>query len=396
MSENDRSVMSPTRRGVLKAGGSVLGSGVLSGCIGGRSGTESTPSSGESGHSASLAPVGDVSVDSPPERIFSIYPQYADMAVALGYGDAVNAVYVPEMSGPTMNHYYDRLDGVSFAWEELADPLSDGLAKELLYELDSDIHFADPAWVSTQKGWTKADVQEIRGSLAPWIGNFYSGTHADPPEGYADQYEYYTLWELFGVIAELLGEQERYHSLEAIHADVRSTIESKLPPESERPTAVRVTLGDGVFWTYHLNRPGYWLADTRPLGATDAFADQEWDRLWGEVGYEAMAEADPDVILHLWGMTPDYDTAEARATVANHPVGTQLTAVENDRMYAQGMRYQGPLMNLFQLEMTAKQLYPDRFGAWPGYADGEPYPEIPENERLFDRDRVAEIITGDE
>ena len=34
-------------------------------------------------------------------------------------------------------------------------------------------------------------------------------------------------------------------------------------------------------------------------------------------------------------------------------------------------------MNLFQLEMTAKQLYPDRFGEWPGYSSGDPYPENP-------------------
>ncbi|RRJ30576.1 ABC transporter substrate-binding protein [Halocatena pleomorpha] len=374
------------------AGGLFIGG--LAGCISGQSGTGSTPPSDGTGRSVSVAPVGDVSLESRPERIFSVYPQYADMAVALGYGDALNAVYVPEMSGPTMNHYYDRLNGVSFDWNDLATPLSDGLVPELLYELDSDIHFADPAWVSTQKGWTQADITDVREHIAPWIGNFYSGTHADPPAGYADRYEYYTLWELFGAIAELLGEQERYRSLKEIHADVHSTIESKLPPKNERPTAVRVTLGDGVFWTYHLNRPGYWLADTRPLGAVDAFADQNWEQLWGEVGYEAMVEADPDIILHLWGMTPDYSTEQALDTMANHPVGTQLSAVANDRVYAQGMRYQGPIMNLFQLEMTAKQLYPDQFGAWPGYVDGEPYPEIPKDEQLFDRDRVATIITG--
>lgn len=40
--------------------------------------------------------------------------------------------------------------------------------------------------------------------------------------------------------------------------------------------------------------------------------------------------------------------------------------------------------------MTAKQLYPERFGEWPGHTDGEPYPEIPAPERLFDR--VADAI----
>jgi hypothetical protein len=52
-------------------------------------------------------------------------------------------------------------------------------------------------------------------------------------------------------------------------------------------------------------------------------------------------------------------------------------------------------MNLFQLEMTAKQLYPERFGEWPDYEHGDPYPEIPAEERLFDRQRVADIVTGE-
>jgi hypothetical protein len=51
-------------------------------------------------------------------------------------------------------------------------------------------------------------------------------------------------------------------------------------------------------------------------------------------------------------------------------------------------------MNLFQLEMTAKQLYPDRFGEWLGHIDGEAHPEIPCRERLFDRMRVADIVNG--
>lgn len=75
------------------------------------------------------------------------------------------------------------------------------------------------------------------------------------------------------------------------------------------------------------------------------------------------------------------------------PVASQLSAVQNDRVYVQGTRWQGPLMNLFQLEMTAKQVYPEQFGAWPAYENGDTYPEFDESERLFDHQRVAEIIT---
>jgi hypothetical protein len=78
----------------------------------------------------------------------------------------------------------------------------------------------------------------------------------------------------------------------------------------------------------------------------------------------------------------------------DHPVGSQLAAIRNDRFYPSGNPVQGPVMNLFQLEMTAKQLYPERFGEWPSY-DGGAYPEIPTKEQLFDRGQVADIIDGD-
>ncbi|MWG36803.1 ABC transporter substrate-binding protein [Halomarina oriensis] len=407
----------PTRRQYLLGGTAAL-SGLLAGCASGGSGSVGNETTGQqptesdtatatdatateattepSGpYSATLAPAGEVTFDGVPESVFTVFSQYPDMLVALGHGDAVNAMYVPEMAGTTMNNYYERLDGVSFDWEDLPDPLANGLAKELLYDLDSDVHLADPAWASTQQNWASADVDEITESVGPWFGNFYSGTNAEAPEGYADAYRYYTLWDLFGHVADVFQERDRYEALNAVHENLLATIEEGLPPQSERPTAVRVTFTGDQFYTYHLNDPGYWLADTRPLGANDAFAERDWQQLWGTVGMEAMAEADPDVVLHLWGMTPNYDMAEVRQSLAAHPIGGDLSAVQNDRVYAQGMRYQGPLMNLFQLEATAKQLYPERFGAWPGYEAGDPYPEIPEGEQLFDREQVASVVRGD-
>ena len=407
------------RREYLAGGGALVGSALLAGCstggtastgtagsgattaggtgTGTGASTETTAGSdattaGEGSYTASLSPVGEVEFDSVPESAFTMYNQYADMLVALGHGDAVNSMFVPEMGGPTMNHYYERLDGVSFDWRGLPNPY-ENFTKEFFYGLDSDVHLLGPAWTTTQKNWEAKDVREITENVGPFFGNFYSGTRSAPPESY-DDYEYYTLWDLFGHVADVFRERERYERINAVHEDLVGTIEEKLPPEDERPTAVRVTLGDGQFWTYHLNRPGFWLADTRPLAAVDAFGDEEWDGLWGSVGYETMAEADPDVILHLWGMTPRYDMASVRETLSSDPVGETLSAVENDRVYPQGMRYQGPIMNLFQIEMTAKQLYPDVFGEWPAYEDGDHYPEIPEAEQLFDRDRLASIVTG--
>ena len=394
-----------TRRQYLKGASAAAAAGLLAGCTGsgdsdgnGSDGTTANtgttnPTTADSSLTASLAPVGDVTFDEPPESAFVLFPQYADMAVALGHGDAVNSIYVPEMSGTTMNHYYERLDGVSFDWEGLPDPFGDGIQEEQLYDLDSDVHFLDPAYLVTQNNWSVGDAEDIASTVGPWFGNFYSGTHDQPPEQYRDSYEYYTLWELFGHVADVFGERERAEALREVHDDLVATIETDLPPEEERPTVVRVTYSQGTFYTYHLNKPGYWLADTRPLGAHDAFADQDWSNLWGSVGYETMLNADPDVILHLWGATPNYDMASVREQLRNSEAGGTLSAVENERVYASGMRYQGPLMNLFQLEMTAKQLYPETFGEWPDYEDGDHYPEIPADEQLFDRERVASIVT---
>src|SRR5699024_15576 len=192
-----------------------------------------------------------------PKSVFAGFPQYADMAVALGHGDAVNSVFSPELAGDVISTYSARLDGVSPSWKGLPNPLGNGFAKERLYALGSDVHLLDPAYVSTQKGWDGGDIEEIAENVGPWFGNFYSGTHDKPPKGYRDSYRYYTLWELFGKISKVLREHERYRKLNTMHSDMLSTIESKLPPKNQRPTAVRVTLnGDNSgFYTYHLNKP---------------------------------------------------------------------------------------------------------------------------------------------
>ncbi|RKD95720.1 ABC transporter substrate-binding protein [Halopiger aswanensis] len=403
----------PSRRQFV-ATGIALGGAALAGCASendgngengdgngdtdGNGGEQSSSGNGsESGsYTASMAPVGEVEFDSVPENLFVTYPQYADMAVALGHDEGVNTLFAPEMAGTTMNKFYEHLEGVSFEWEGLSNPLEDGLTKEQLYELDSDIHFLDPSYpVKHNDDWDESDVDEIASSLGPWFGNFHSGVHSDPADAYADDYEYYTLWQIFERVAAVFREQERYEELKAVHDDLLARIESDLPPEEERPTAARVTLGDGQFFTYHLNTPGFWQAETRPLGANDALADHEWSGDWGTIDYETMLEEDPDVILHLWGITSRYSIDNVRETLEDHPVGSELTAVQNDRVVAGGMRYQGPIMNLFQLEMTAKQLYPDQFGEWPGYEPGQPYPDIPSDEQLFDRERVAEIVRGE-
>jgi ABC-type Fe3+-hydroxamate transport system substrate-binding protein len=402
MSDNDDTDRrdGPTRRDYIKGGGALVGGGLLGGCSG--AGSNTTPTSTETttsedtSYTVSMAPMGDVEFETVPETAMGFYPWYADMAIAVGHEDALQSLYAPEMFGSGMNNYYHHLDGVSIDWEGLTDPNpGNGTDKEIFYETDADVHFIDPVLLASQDGWNSGDIEDITADLGPVFGNYYSTRRVDPPEGNRDGYEYYTVWEMAEKVAAVFRERERYQEIAAVHDELLDRIESGLPPEEECPTVARVWHLDGAFRTFRTSEPGIWRADIWPLQPKDAFDGMDWENAIGDMDYEGLAEADPDVLLVMSGTTSYQNVAEIRETVSNHPVGQELTAVQNDRVYASGAAWhQGPIMTMFGLEMTAKQLYPDAFGEWPGYVDGEPLPEIPDDEQLFDRQRLAEIING--
>jgi len=359
-----------------------------------------TTTASDGDYAVSMAPVGDVTFESVPSSVSVYSLLYADMAVAYGAGDAVNSLgFDAAAGGNTLDAYYERLDGVSFDYGDLTQ-LNAGsgdirVERELFYELDSDLHLMDPALLSSFDGWKRADTEAVAENVAPFFGNAFSRTHGEPPEEWRDDYEYYTLWDIAERVSRVFRASDRYEELAAVREELIERIQSGLPPESERPSVASVIFVDGTFYPSRTNAPGFANAHVRPLGATDAFAGT--DAGFGTTyDYETLLEVDPDVILHQYGIASYYDVASVRETIASDPAGEQLSAIRNDRFYPSGNPEQGPLMNLFQLEMTAKQLYPERFGEWPAYEHGDPYPEIPEGERLFDRRRVADAVAGGE
>ena len=406
MSEDAGRGTHPTRRDYVKYGGALVGGGLLAGCTGatetsdqpttdGSAGTTTeteteTPADGS--YTVSMSPVGDVEFESVPESVFTRLTHHADMAFALGRGDAVNAMHAPDYYDALWNQFVERLPGVTLDWTGLYS--SWDVSKEKLYELDSDVHLADPASVLQLGTWSTADLDEVDDNIGPWFGNSFSARHQTPPADWPGEYEYYGLWEQFETVAEVFQAGDRYDALAEIHAELLGTIEAELPSESERPTAVMIGSSDveGDIYAYTLSNPGFLTAHTRPLEPVDAFEGSVESGTI--VDLETLLEADPDVMLMLGGMLPSTDMGEIRATLESNAVAAEITAVAEGRVHPQGARYQGPILNLFQLEMTAKQLYPDQFGEWPTYDNG-PYPEIAEGERLFDRERVADVITGD-
>jgi len=387
MSRERSTVDALTRREYVACGGAVA-AGLTGGCL--SSSDPNGNSDGTESYSVTMSPMGEVEFDSVPESIFTRLTHLAGMAFALGRADQVNAMHAPDYYDALWNQFTPRLDGVSLDWTGLYSSWEP--SKEKLYALDSDVHLADPASVAALSSWNGDDIEEIAEEVGPWFGNKFSDRNHTPPEEWADSYEHYTLWEIFEKVARVFHEEERYRTLAEVRSNLLSRVEEALPPTSERPTAAMVGMSDlESIYAYRLNAPGFLTAHTRPLGAVGAFGD---DIASGDViDMEALLEADPDVIFSLGGMHPGTDIGAIRANLEDDPAAQELSAVQNDRVYAQGARYQGPILNLFQLEMTAKQLYPEQFGEWPTYVEG-PYPEIPDAEQLFDRQIVSDTITG--
>jgi ABC-type Fe3+-hydroxamate transport system substrate-binding protein len=387
----------PTRRETLKYGGVAIASGLLAGCTGDGGVSESSPEAtpedtagDDEDYTATISPMGEVQFERPPETVFTRLTHHADMAFALGRGDGITALHAPDYYDGLWNQFVERLPSVSLDWSGLYSSWEPD--KETLYELDSDVHLADPAWVTRHDSWSRSDIEEIGDNIGPWFGNSLSDRHQDPPEWVTD-YEYYGLWEQFELVAEAFRERERYRELAAIHDELLADIEAGLPADADRPRTIMIAAMDlETVYAYTLSNPGFLTAHTRPLNPQDAFEGEV--ESGSIVDNETLLEADPEVILFLGGFEPETDLSEMRENFESDSVTAEIEAVKNDRIYPQGARYQGPILNLFQLEMTAKQLYPEAFGEWPRYEEG-PYPEIPEDEQLFDRQRVADAINGE-
>lgn len=88
-------------------------------------------------------------------------------------------------------------------------------------------------------------------------------------------------------------------------------------------------------------------------------------------------------------MTGEEWQTEVVEPLENHSTASELQAVRDGNVVRAAGQFMGPIAHLFSTEALAKQVFPERFGEWPGDSEA-----IPEDERLFDRERVADIVNG--
>ena len=371
--------VAPTRRDTIKYGTALVGSGLVAGCVGNDStGTPDETPDTDDGHSVSMETVGTVEFESVPEQWLAYTGDYADMGVALGQADGLEAIGVRARFG---THYYEELPGVAVDDEALTQLWNDGTDKEVFYELNPDVNVVDPNFMVNRLGLSEADVEEIRDNVAPLVGN----TGFTRVYDWHDDYRYYSMYEAFEKMAELFDERERYEAFAELHDEVLGDVRGRLPSKSPD---IAVLYPAGVppesFYPYLVGE-GSQSKQFRDLDVGDALAangvtDAQVDG--GTIDFETLLDIDPDALaIRLQGeITDSYFDREIRSHLEAHDIASELTAVQEGRVFYSGLTYQGPIIHLFQLERAARGIYPEEFDA---------------DEQLFNRQRVADIVTGD-
>jgi iron complex transport system substrate-binding protein len=427
MGDDSRGPEAPTRREYVKYGGAVIGGGLLAGCTG-ESGSGSTPDSTstetatatatdtEAGDAAEtetpaddgsftveMFPVGEVEFESVPESITTYNMGWADMVVSLGHADKLQT---DRLSAPTL--FYDRFDiDYDNDWPALWQ--GGGWSKEVMYERDPDVFLFDPNLLEQwDDNWETADTEEIRSNVAPFFGCHNRRIRGDWQKGLGYPEQAPSMLEAFDKVGIVLDERARTEAWLDLHADLQSEVQSRLP-DGETPSIGLINSGSsptkGEFYALYLEDDGYEMKPYRDLGLVDAdaFAGVETGQ-YGKTDYETLLEVDPDVIVVHWGITQGsvtwggdgaFDGEQFRekfvTPMQEDDVGSQLTAVQNDRVLPGPTAEQGPLVNAFQTELTARLFFPEEFGE----LDLEAPLDVPEEERLFDRGRVRDILNGD-
>ncbi|MFC7229103.1 ABC transporter substrate-binding protein [Salinirubellus salinus] len=405
----------PTRRDVIKYGGIAGGAGMLAGCASQSdsgatpegtetdSATETATPTADPSYTAELFPVGEVEFESVPQSVTTYNMGWADMVVSLGQADTLRT---NRLSAPTL--FYDRFD---VEWDNDYPALwqSGGWSKEVMYERDPDVFLFDPNLLTQwDDNWAEEDTAEIEENVAPFFGCHNRRIRGEWQQelGYPEGAP--TMLEAFETVGTVLDEEARAQAWLDLHDDLQSAVQPRIP-DGETPSIALINSGsapaNGEFYVLNLAQDGYEMKPYRDLGLVeaDAFEGVETGQ-YGLTDYETMLEVDPDIILVHWGITQGsvtwggdgaFDAEQFHekfvAPMEEDDTGSELTAVQEGRVLPGPTAEQGPLVNAFQTELVARLFYPEEFGE----LDLDAPLDVPEEERLFSRERVVDILAGD-
>lgn len=347
-----------------------------------------------------MEPAGTWHVAESPRTFVTFQGTEADMAWTLGVGAGQRAMVYKDRLERLNEMFFSQIPGFEMKLDNVVDLAGAGsIGREVFYDLDPEVFMVDPRLPLVFWRWEADDVERAASEIAPFFGNFIRKQRG---EQWGPAYRQYTLDEAMSIYAKLYGREARYHRFAAFREALLRRIQDALPPRDARPKVMLLNAGsrpdEGKFYLVDLEAveddqfAGTWVQAYRELGLRQAFDFSEYVATeWSQVDYETMVAIDPEVIIVVWSfaMYPTRASFEEGLLepLREHPLGRTLQAVRNDRVLPGGTAEQGPLTHLFQLEMMAKQVFPETFGRWRWGAT----PERP----LFDREDLGRILAGE-
>lgn len=338
-----------------------------------------------------------------PKRIITWNHNANDMLEIFGYGDRVVA------SGFDKSFYYGfykQLEPYSFKWEVRKEKgnlkfFKRGAVvpfdKEFLYALDAGLHHIDPVKLSKTKGWSEEDVKEISENVGPFFDDtsvLYAASVDRPETAFED---------LTMAYFKLYKQEEKGEKLLSFIHSFENRLKEKIHSLDYRPR-VAILLWKGQGMTKVGINSGITHHQYKVLEVVDAFAGNEKEVMsdedkhaFGHLDFEGLLAIDKKsgidaIIMPYVIYTFENDNHvmakpfEQLLALKDDPICKQISAFKNGRIYPGAVLMQGPIFYCFQLEMAAKQCYPELFGE---YKKDNSYTE---EEKLFSREELAKIV----
>jgi len=343
-------------------------------------------------YTVSMEPMGDVEFSTVPETFVGRFGFVVDIAAALDELDSLAAMY-SNYSVTGHQRFYEELSTVSVDAGAIEELHTDdwNIRTERLYELEPGFTAIDPNYLIHYTEFDAKEVERFQSRAGPFLGNESQGVREEGWPTWPDgDYPYLSLSEFTRKYGRAFQKTGRAETILELNREVVQSVKDRLPPTSERPSVAVGSLYDG---TWYLNTFGggseevYGVKHYRDLGITDAVA--EADIGTSQVGTERMLKLDPEIFVWRHGIYNPEQVNEAFENLEDDSLGSKLSCVDSGRFYVGGSPDQGPIVNTFQTEMLAKQLFPDEFGDYPGLG------AVPSGEQLFDRSRIDEIVRGE-
>ncbi|MCH1865529.1 ABC transporter substrate-binding protein [Nocardioides sp. CFH 31398] len=267
----------------------------------------------------------DVTVQAPPQRVVSLNQGTTEILLSLGAADRL--VRTAQWTDPVL----PRLAGAEAGVPRLSD---DAPSLESVLAAEPDLVTASFTSTLAEGGVAPVAAFEELGVPAYLSPAECGKVEVGDTDGERrDTLEMETIHTEVRDLAALLGEDRAGEELVADLTDRMDAVEPLRTPDGE-PVSV-------MYWFANAESP--YLAGccggpgivSRALGLENVFAEQTAD--WPQVGWEAVAERDPDVLV-LGDLSRRSQTAETAAAkiafLESHPVARRMTAVREGRYVA--------------------------------------------------------------